>query len=508
MPDATAIRRLLPLTAAFLIVRVFSSVIVSQPGYTDAYYYFDVATRFARGLGLTADFLWNPIEMGMLPVPSHQFWMPMATVLQGIGIFALGPFLGDFRAAQAAIILVAAFVPAATYLCARSIGASDRASIFAAVVAGLGGLFAPAWVTLDGFAPAALIGALFFLAYPRAAAGDVGFGAVAGVLVGLLYLTRAEGALFGLALLALAARRTSRSAGIAGSAFALLIGAGWLLRERSIGVDTDVLARTALLVRYEDFFAFASPTLDAYLRAFPDVLAAKAGALVTNATTFLFSFSLILVIPLAVGIRALWSRVDARAWTLLAVLVFAAQSLLWTLHSTRGSYFHSLGAFFPFGVAIAAAGGERLLSSRRPEIANAWAAGALLVVAALSAGALAQWESAFVEPAKLRAAALVQSVPAGSFLAIDAAAWRYLSGRTVIVTPADGIDAAACAMELTDPHPTSIVLERAHFSAYDAMYALRERPSWLGEPIILVMSDIRIFPVIGPTDRACAFSRP
>ena len=505
MPDATAIRRLLPLTAAFLIVRVLSAAVVSQPGYTDAYYYFDVATRFARGLGLTADFVWSPIEIGVLPVASHQFWMPMATVLQGLGIFTLGPFLGDFRAAQAAIILVAAFVPASTYLCARSIGASDRASIFAAVIAGLGGLFAPAWVTLDGFAPAALLGALFFVAYASAAAGDVRFGLATGVLVGLLYLTRAEGALFGVALLALAARRASRSAGIAGSLVALLIGTTWLIRELSVGVDPDVFARTALLVRYEDFFAFASPTLDAYLRALPDAFAAKAGAIVTNATTFLFSFSLILVIPLAVGVRALWSRLDVRAWALLALFVFAAQSLVWTLHSTRGSYFHSLGAFFPFGVAIAAAGGERLLSARRPEISRAWAAGTLLVVAALSLGALTQWQSAFAEPAKLRAAALTV-VPAGSFLAIDAAAWRYLSGRTVIVTPADGVELAACAITLADPHPTSIVLEEAHFSAYDSLYKGGTRPAWLGAPI--ERGTVKVFPILSSADVVCAFSRP
>jgi hypothetical protein len=508
VPDATAIRRLPPLTAAFLLIRIASAVFVSQPGYTDAYYYVNVATRFAHGLGLSADFVWSPVELGPLPVVSHTFWMPLATVLQAIGIVALGPVVGEFRAAQAAIILVAALVPSVTYLCARSVGAGDRAAIVAAVIVGLGGLFAPGWVTLDGFAPAALIGAMFFLAYARAAAGDVRAGIAAGALVGLLYLTRAEGALFGLALLALAARPVSRSSGLAASAVALAIGGAWLARQVSVGVAPDMLARTALLVRYEEFFAIASPTLDAYLRAMPDVLVAKASALATNAFTFLFAFALILIVPLARALRDLWPRPDVRAWALLATLIFLAQSLVWTLHSTRGSYFHSLGAFFPFGIALAVAGGERLLATRTPEIVRAWAWGSILVVAALSIGAITQWDATFTTAARVRAAAL-DAIPAGSFLAIDAGAWRWLSGRSVIVTPADGIGPdgfGQCALTVTDPHATSIVLEEAHFSAFDSLYKGGARPAWLGPPI--ERGTVKIFPVISGTDVLCGYDRP
>ena len=75
--------RLALLTLVLVAVRIGSAFVVAQPGYTDAYYYADVASRFARGLGLTADFVWSPIELGALPVVSHRFWMPLATVLQG-----------------------------------------------------------------------------------------------------------------------------------------------------------------------------------------------------------------------------------------------------------------------------------------------------------------------------------------------------------------------------------------------------------------------------------------
>src|SRR5207247_1495340 len=157
-------RRLALLTLASVAVRIASAVVVAQPGYTDAYYYVNVASRAARALG-----------------------------------------------------------------------ASVNGSLIAGAVVGLGGVFAPAWVSVDGFAPAALLGTLFFIVFARAAQGGVIAGALAGLAVGLLYLVRAEGAMFGLALVALALRRRSRGAGVAGALVALAIGGAWLARDLSIG---------------------------------------------------------------------------------------------------------------------------------------------------------------------------------------------------------------------------------------------------------------------------------
>ena len=259
-------RSLLWLSLALLVFRVVSAVlVVVQPGFTDAYYYVDVARRVAHGQGLTADFVWNFLEapgFAPLPVPSHRFWMPLASVLQAAGIVTLEPLLGPFRSAQTAVVAAAALVPAATYVAARSIGATTRASLTAAALAGIGGgAFAPAWVTLDSFAIAALVGTCFLIAFARAASGDVRAGAIAGGLVGILFLARAEGALFGVALLALSVRPVSRRAGIVGALVALVIGSVWLARGLSLGESPDLLSRTVLLARYEDFFAVFPSTI-------------------------------------------------------------------------------------------------------------------------------------------------------------------------------------------------------------------------------------------------------
>jgi hypothetical protein len=496
------IRSLLVISAAALIVRIASAVIVAQPGYTDAYYYSVVASRLAHGEGLTADFIWNFLEapeFAPLPIASHRFWVPLATTLQAGGIAVLGGLLGEFRAGQAAVIAVAAFLPAVTYAAARSLGVSSRDALGAAAIVGLGGVFAPGLVAADSFAPAALIGTLFFLAFARAAGGSVRAGALSGLLVGLLYLARAEGALFGLPLLALAARPVSRRAGAIGSAVALAIGGLWFARDLGLGAG-DLLARSMLLVRYEDFFRIASPTLSEFTNTLPDHLATKANAVVTNATTAVFAFFVLLGPLAALSSWRLRARPDVRAWASLLVLVFLAQSLLWTLHSTRGSYFHSLAALFPFGIALAAAGAEHALARRDAAVGRLWATGALVLAVALSAGSLVQWDAAFNAATRTRVAAL-DAIPPGPFMAIDAAAWRYLSGRSVVVTPADGGVEFGCAAALYGAR--SVVLESAHFRAYDTIYTGAERPAWLGPPV--VRDTIKIFPMVG--DLVCSFRR-
>lgn len=503
MDRLAAIRPLLIVSAAALIVRIASAFVVAQPGYTDAYYYSVVASRLAHGEGLTADFIWNFLEapsFEALPIASHRFWVPLATTLQAGGIALLGGLLGEFRAAQAAVIAVAAFLPAVTYAAARSLDVSPRYALAAAAIVGLGGVFAPGLVAADSFAPAALIGTLFFLAFARAAGGSVPAGALAGLLVGLLYLARAEGALFGLALLALAARPVSRRAGVIGSTVALAIGGLWFARSLGAG---DLLARSMLLVRYEDFFRLASPTLADFWGAFPDVLRAKANAVVTNAATAFIAFFVLLGPLAAVSSWRLRAQPEVRAWAALLVLVFLAQSLVWTLHSTRGSYFHSLAAFFPFGIALAAAGAEHALARRDAAVGRLWAAGAAAIALALSAGSVVQWDASFNAATRTRVAAL-EAIPPGPFMAIDAAAWRYLSGRPVIVTPAEGMGALGCMAAIYGVR--SVVLEAAHFREFDTMYTGADRPIWLGPPV--TRDTIKIYPVTGGLAGCSIGNRP
>ena len=491
-------RGLIGLSFALLALRVLSAAfVVVQPGFTDASYYVDVARRLAHGQGLTADFIWNFLEaphLDPLPVPSHRFWMPLATVVQASGIAVLESVLGTFRSAQAAIVVVAAFVPAIAYAAARSIGSSSRAALIAAALAGLGGgAFAPAWVTLDSFAVAAIVGTAFFIAFARAAAGDARAGVACGILVGLLFLARAEGALFGIALLALALRPSSRAAGAAGSAVALTIGAAWLLRDDALGGSPDLLARTLFLARYEDFFAIA-PTGTVDLST---IVTTRLGALWSDLGVALFAVMAFLAFPLALGVRDAWRQSAVRAFAGLVLLIYVAEGVVWPLHATRGSYFHSLAAFYPFAMALAALGGERWLATRDEATRRLAVGGTIAAAVALAVVGLTTWDTTFNDGYRARVAAL-DAIPSGPFLAIDGAAWRWIADRPVFVTPADGLDAAACVVARYGA--TSIVLEAAHFSAYDGLY--RGDPvSWLAPPV--ERGTVRIYAIRGDVRLYC-----
>jgi hypothetical protein len=472
-------RALVILSLGLLVFRIFSAaLVVTQPGFTDAYYYVDVAQRLAHGQGLTADFVWNFLEaprLDPLPVPSHRFWMPLATVVQAIGIAALEPLLGTFRSAQAAIIAVAAFVPAAAYLSARSIGASPRAALVAAALAGLGGFaFAPAWVTLDSFAIAGVVGTMFFVVFARAAAGDARAGATAGALVGLLFLARAEGALFGLALLALALRRSSRASGLAGSAVALAIGLAWLIRGLALpGSPAIALVKGVLLARYEDFFAL-TPTGTADLAT---LIGVRLSALASDLFAALGVLLFFLVVPLFLGLRVGWRLPAVRAFAGLALLIYVAEGLVWPLHATRGSYLHSLASFFPSAMALVALGGEAWLARLELPTRRLITLGTLGAVTILALFGLMSWDAAFNEGYRARVAAL-ESIPPGPFLAIDAAAWRWISDRSVLLAPADGPETAACVAVAY--RTQTLVLEPAHFSAYQSLYDGSGSP-WFGQ---------------------------
>jgi hypothetical protein len=207
---------------------------------------------------------------------------------------------------------------------------------------------------------------------------------------------------------------------------------------------------------------------------------------VTNVVTLVFAFGVLLVPGIA---RAAWStrdRPEVRAFVGLLAVVFAVESLVFTLHSTHGSYFHSLAAFFPFGVALGVEGIAALLRS----VEGRRLAGAAAIMGALivSVFAVSQWDISFNVPYRERVA-IVDRIPAGSFMAIDAAAWRWIAGRPAYVTPSSGLD--PCTLGST--RVTSIVLEPAHFSVYDALYAGGPHADYIGDPIRV--GDVEIFAV-------------
>jgi hypothetical protein len=214
------------------------------------------------------------------------------------------------------------------------------------------------------------------------------------------------------------------------------------------------------------------------------------------------------VVPLAYGLRWLGGLPQVRAFVALLVTLYLIESLLWTLHSVRGLAFHTLSAFFPFGIALAVAGGERWFSRRPATLAAVAATATLAGGAAVSVSALMEWDRAFNAPFRARLAAL-DAVPPGPIVAIDAAAWRWISGRPAVITPADSLELGVCAADAYGAG--SLILEPAHFSAYDALYRGGDPPLGLGFPMrrpAAESGEIRIYPVVRGAECAVIWRDP
>ena len=461
--------------AAVVLFRLAGALVVSHPGYTDAYYYFEAAQRLARGEGLSVDFVWNFLEapgFPALPIPSHRFWMPLASALQAGAIATLGGLIGAFGAAQAATSLVALAIPLVAYLAARRLGAAAELAALAGFIAGLGGAYAAAWSSLDNFAPVALLGTVLLSSLDGAARGARREVVAVGLALGGLALARADGALYALAFLVF-----PRRASLAAAALAVAVAAPWYARDLLLGAPEGQLARTLFLVRYEDFFRLAPPDPARYLAAWPAALGEKLAAAGTTAGTFLLA-TLVLLGPLA-----LWwawrarQRATARGWLVVAVALWLAQSLAFTLHSTRGSFSHSFAGLMPMAVVLGLQGGAALLVSASPGARRAaglaLAAGAL----AVSVFALALWRESFDPPLADRRAIVATGSVATPALVVDAAAWRAVLDGPTLVTPADGVEAAREVARRYGAR--TLVLERSHFSAYDALYDGQQRLAWL-----------------------------
>ena len=102
-------RDLIILLGLSLVSRIATAAVVTQPGYPDPAYYFDVAKNLASGHGFTEDFIFMYLTPATSVVhPSNFYWMPLTSII-------IAPFLALFgigwRIAQIPIILLSASLP-------------------------------------------------------------------------------------------------------------------------------------------------------------------------------------------------------------------------------------------------------------------------------------------------------------------------------------------------------------------------------------------------------------
>jgi hypothetical protein len=403
-PQWTWRRDLAMLLALGLAVNALAAIIISQPGYVDAYYYFGGAKQLAHGLGFTEPYLWNYLAPRALDSaslsrwPSHLYWMPLVSILAAPFMIAAERLAGGslsnaalFRAAQLPLILLASLLPLSSYGVAWLITGRRRHAAAAGLLTLFSAYYFVFWTTTDAFALFGLLAAGALVATGLAElqpARGLRWLFVAGLAAGLAHLTRADGLLVLACLLVwLSVSRASSNgrrrrlvAAVVVVAGYLLVMAPWYWRNWIVvGAPLAPGTGHALwLTNYDDLFAFPADrlTLPAYLAwGLRAIVSSKLSALQANLATLVAVQCGIVGFPFV--LVGLWRTRDnplSRLASFYAASLLGAMTLVFTFPGARGGYFHSGAALLPFfmpatviGLDAAVDWAARILPHWQPE---------------------------------------------------------------------------------------------------------------------------------------------
>ncbi len=370
------------LIALFMLGLLLSGVIASYqtlPGYMDADYYFAGGIQLATGKGFTEPYIWNYLaDPQALPVPSHTYWMPLASIVSAIGMWLTSST--SYAAGRFPFILLSACIPALTAILAFNLTSTRRIAWTAGLLAVFSCYYAPFLPAVDNYGLYMLLGTLFFLWLPRTQPWTP---LLLGMLAGLMTLSRSDGLLWlGLAGLAVLAKSEYRFFGefkpwlrqilLAGTAtvggYCLIMGV-WHLRAWTLFQSflTPGGGKLLWLQNYRETFIYPASALtrDSFLQAgWTVAVQNRLEALSANLSTAFFAQGSLFLVPFILA--GLWHyRADLRvkfgafAWMLLLVVM----SFVFPFAGMHGSFHHAGAALQPLLWILAAVGMDLLLGA-------------------------------------------------------------------------------------------------------------------------------------------------
>jgi len=480
-----------------LVARIAFALPQTQPGYMDACYYTVGAQQLASGRGFSEPFIWNYLDdPAGLPRPSHQYWMPLPSVLAALSMQVGGL---TFRAAQAPFMLLSALLAVIAYAVAWQTSASRRHAWAAAALAIFSGFYVAYWSVPETFAPFAAFGSLSLWAMSRAQAGRWGF--VAGVCAGLAHLTRADGVLLLLPALFIGRGKPWRGVlwvvlgyGVAISPWLIH---NWMTTGRLLSIAG---AKTLFLTNYDDLYSFGK-TLDlsTYLSwGVGNILRSKLDALWANLQTLVAVVGMIFLAPFAV--IGFWrQRRDPlyQAAMIYGAALYLVMSLAFTFPGARGGMFHSGAALLPFIFAASLAGLDSVVGWAAARIST-WDATkarrgftwelvglAVLVSVALYGLRVRGWNQADAVYASV--GARLSGQPSAVVMVNNPPSYVYHTSQSATAIPNGDTDTLLAAARRYGA--TWVVLEANHPAALSELYA---RPQ--SDPRLIL---VETFPVQG-----------
>lgn len=424
-----------------------------QPGYTDAYYYFNAAQRIAQGKGLTDAALWTyfglPTSLSTLPVPSHLYWMPLASLIES-------PLGLTFGGAKLVMLICFAGLVALASIVGWLIGRTQRTAWLAGLLTLFSGFYFPWWFNTDTFALYGVIGAGALVAMGLGRTySKIGWWALAGVLSGLAHLTRADGLLL-IGILLISALwpqrpqinriKTIRAAAIGLIAYGLIM-SPWFIRNLSaVGSILPIGGvQTAWMRSYDQIDGYPPGVSlnDFWAWGISNIVGSRIQALTLGAQTLIAVEGWIVLTPFM--LFALWRRrADPflSAFILYAIGLHAAMTLIFAFPGERGALFHSATALLPFWAALGAIGLDGAISwaARRrhwPLTQSKTVFGAALIgYAIVLSGIVASRQFAGWNANGALYRQLAGQLPANAVVMVnDPPAFYYQTGLSAIVVP-------------------------------------------------------------------------
>jgi hypothetical protein len=525
-------------------VRLLLIALFPNPAYPDSSYYVDVAHQLAAGNGFNIDFIWIFPEVGggipanpVLPIPSNAHWMPLASIVQVPFIWLLGPT--GFASALPFAFLGAIAAPL-TWAIARDAGARDAVAIGAGVLICVPGLMTIFMSQPDNFSlyQPLVAGALWMAA--RGLKGHPRSFVLGGLLVGLATLSRNDGLLVGavLGLTFLYDRfRAWRSNGgrapaipwmaaFACAGLFLLVMAPWWIRQLAVfgQLSPSTASGKVLFIRdIGEWNSITTPaTLDYLLgQGFGPLVQSRIGGFVAALDIFNTLVAARFLLPLAlIGAWAKRRSPDFGPFFTYVAILFAFSALVSAVHVPGGTFIHSAVALAPHSYILALEGIVAIvawIAARRPrwnqDTATRLISGFVVAIVVLAAipGAIATnriWDAEAID--RQAVASVLDRAgasPDARIMSIDAAGYRYWTGRGGVVSPNDPIETI---QEVADAYRIEwLVVEPDDSVKALAPVVAGARPSWIGPPIAEIPGpggkpSAIVYPVcISPQDQRC-----
>ncbi len=505
-------RDVLILAMMALILGALMAAAVHQPGYTDAYYYFNAAQRWVQGKGLTDAALWTYLGApDHLPAPSHLYWMPLASVVQVLGMLIGG---ANFHAAQLPLMVCYVALVVTGYGLGAYLGKTRRTGWLAGLLILFSGFFMPWWVMSDTFAVYGLVGALSLIGMGIGRArGGIGWWAFSGAMAGLAHLTRADGVLLLIVsgAVALWPRKMSalpvRSAGaLIGLLAYLIVMSPWFIRNlNALGTPLPVGGfQTAWMRSYDEianyppgatFSAFLDWGIGNIIQSRWEALTGQIGTL----WTFIVVEGGVVLTPLM--LIALWRRrfdPFLSGFALYALGLHLAMTFVFAFPGPRGGLLHSASALVPFWAALGALGLDDVITwaakqRRWPLYQAKMVFGAALIglMIVLSGAIFIQKASSWNQAGGVYQQIGAALPPDAVVMVNDPPAFYYYTGRSGVVlpnAPPDVIPALASRYGVTH-----VIIDSNRTAPMDGLYTGKIFPTFL--MLIDDRDGIRIFKV-------------